>query len=113
MTGKELNRKTAEPARKDSGLRGHIAAIIALFALAVVAMAWFWSTRQPLETALPNGLIVAGAGAFVTAAIAYVRGMDLMDVFEMLGEAFMGLFALIGAILNGIWSAICGIFGWD
>ena len=31
----------------------------------------------------------------------------------MLGELFMGVFALIGAILQGIWSVICGIFGWD
>ena len=31
----------------------------------------------------------------------------------MLGELFIGVFALIGAILKGIWSMICGIFGWD
>ena len=41
-------RKTEKPQRQRApGLRGHIAAIVALVALAIVAAAWFWTARQP------------------------------------------------------------------
>ena len=39
--------------------------------------------------------------------------MDFMDVIEMLGELVMGVFAVIGAIVKGILSFICGLFGWN
>ena len=91
----------------------HVAAIIALFALAIVAVAWFWTTRQPQQTVLPNGIIVIGIGAFVTSCIAYVRGMDASDVLEMLGDVASGLFSLIGAILLGIWNWFLGLIGLD
>ena len=39
--------------------------------------------------------------------------LDALDVLELLGDLFMGLLSLIGAILKGIWDTILGIFGWD
>lgn len=113
MTDQDLNGQNAQRKQRSSGARGHVAAIIALFALAIVAVAWFWTTRQPQQTVLPNGIIVIGAGAFVTSCIAYVRGMDASDVLEMLGDVASGLFSLIGAILLGIWNWFLGLIGLD
>lgn len=111
MTDQDLNRKAER--QRASSLRGHVAAIIALFALAIVAVAWFWTTRQPQDTVLPNGIIAIGIGAFVTSCIAYVRDMDASDVLEMLGDVFMGLLSVIGAILLGIWNWFLGLIGLD
>ena len=102
------------------GLRGHIGAIIALFALAVVAVAWFWTTRKPPQEAglsaslgAEHGIIVVGAGAFLTALVACIRNMDASEILEMLGDLNVGLFSLIATILKGIWNSILGICGWD
>ena len=111
MTDQDVNQKTER--KRAPSLRGHIAAIIALFALAIVAVAWFWTARQPQDTVLPNGIIAIGIGAFVTACIAYVRDMDASDVMEMLGDVIAGLFSLIGAILLGIWNWFLGLIGLD
>ena len=58
-------------------------------------------------------MIALGAGALVTALIAYVRDMDASDVLEMLGDVFMGLLSVIGAILLGIWNWFLGLIGLD
>jgi hypothetical protein len=113
MIDQDLNSGKAERKQRSSGLRGHVAAIIALFALAIVAVAWFWTTRQPQQTVLPNGIIVIGVGAFVTAVVAYVRDMDASDVLEMLGDVIFSLFSVIGAILKGIWNWFLGLIGLD
>jgi len=113
MTEQNSNGQKTVRQERGSGLRGHIAAIVALFALAIVAVAWFWTTRQPQESVLPNGIIAIGIGAFVTSCIAYVRGMDASDVLEMLGDVFMGLLSVIGAILLGIWNWFLGLIGLD
>ena len=105
----------ASDTRKRSG--NHLAGAIALLALAVVAVAWFWTTHHPAQPdaglGLPDGVMAVGAGAFVTALIAQIRAMSFWDVLEMLWEAILGLFWLVGAMLKGIWSFICGLFGWD
>jgi hypothetical protein len=111
-------RKTAKPPRRRApGLRGHIAAILALVALAIVAAAWFWTARQPPPVeagfGLPHRVIVVGCGAFVAALIAEIRAMSLADVLEAAWDLLLGLFALIGAILKGIWNAILSLLGWD
>ena len=96
--------------------RNHVAGAIALLALAVVAAAWFWTTRQPAPDAglgVPHGVIVVSAGVFITALLAEIRAMSFWDVLEMLWDAVLGLFSLIGAVLRGIWSFICGLFGWN
>jgi hypothetical protein len=104
----------ADTERKRS--RNHVAGVIALIALAVVAAAWFWTTRQPPHQAslgVPHVVMVVGAGTFITALLAEIRAMSLWDVLEMLWEAVLALFSLIGAVLKGIWRVICGLFGWD
>jgi hypothetical protein len=111
-------RKTEKPPRQRApGLRGHTAAIVALVALAIVAAAWFWTTRQPPQVEAGFGLaqrvIVVGCGAFVAALIAEIRAMSLADVVEAAWDLLVGLFALIGAILKGIWNGILSLLGWD
>jgi hypothetical protein len=104
----------ADTARKRSG--NHVAGAIALLALAVVAAAWFWTTRQPPSEAglgTPHVVMVVGAGAFITALLAEIRAMSFWDVLEMLWEAVLGLLSLIGLVLKGIWNFICGLFGWN
>jgi hypothetical protein len=106
----------AKDAPRERASGNYIAGAIALLALAVVAAAWLWTTRQPPSDAglgLPHGVIVVGVCTFVTALIAAIRSMSLWDVLEMLLEAFLGLLSLVGAVLKGIWSFICGLFGWN
>jgi hypothetical protein len=111
----EIESRNAGTARKPSERRGHGAAILVLAALAMIAVAWFWTMRTPQKAGLgaEHVVLVIGAGALVSAAIAYVREMDFIDVLEMLGALCMGLVSLVGAILKGIWDTILGFFGWD
>ena len=113
MTDKECTGQQAETRKSAGGLRSAIALTIALVSLAITGIAWLWAAHLAQQVAMQNGVIAGGVVVCITSVIAYVRGMDLTDVFEMLGDVFMGLFAVIGAILKGIWSMICGIFGWD
>ena len=104
----------ARAERKRSG--HHVAGAIALLALVVVGAAWFWTTRHPAHEAslgVLHGVMVVGAGVFVTALIAEIRAMSLWDVLEMLWDAVLGVLSFIGAVLKGIWSFICGLFGWN
>ena len=110
--------KTGKPERqRRRSLGGHIATIVMLLALAVAAAAWFWTTRQPPQVAggpgLPHGIIIVGSGAFIAALIVQIYTMTLAEVLETAWDLIVGLFALIGAILKGIWNAILGLFGWD
>jgi hypothetical protein len=54
-----------------------------------------------------------GCGAFIAALIVQICTMTLADVLETAWDLLVGLFALIGAILKGIWNAILGLLGWD
>jgi len=109
------------PRPRAPGLRGHIAALVAVAALAVAAAAWFWATRQPTQAeadlALSQRIIVVGCGAFVAALIAEIRAMSFSDVVEAAWDLFvglvLGLLALIGAILRAIWNAILSLLGLD
>src|SRR3954465_2832121 len=64
-------RKAEKPQRQRApGLRGHVAAAVALVALAIAIAAWFWTTRQPPQAeeaslALSYRVIVVGCGAFI------------------------------------------------
>ncbi len=110
-----IRKKDAPPHQRASGLRGHVAAVVALVALAIATGAWFWTTRQPPQAvlSLPHGVIVLGGSAFVAALIAEIRAMSLMDVLDAAWDLAAGLLALIGAILKGIWNGILGLFGWN
>jgi hypothetical protein len=108
--------KPNEPPRRREGLRGHVAGIVALAALAVVVVAWFWTTRQPAPDAgigLPHGVIVAGAGVFIASLVAEIRSMSLSDVLEAVWELIVGLFSLVGAILKAVWNGLMALLGWD
>lgn len=108
-------RKTDTPRERVPRARGPVAAVVALMALAIVAGAWFWMTRQPMrvELGLPHGVIVAGCGAVVAGLIAWMRAMSLWDVLELVWALVLGVFALIGAVLRAIWNAFLGLIGWD
>jgi hypothetical protein len=110
MSDTDCNSK--ETARS-AGLRDHAPIIVALFAAAVIVVAWFWIKQQPQEAVLPSGLLAIGACTFVTAMIAYVREMDVADVLEMLGDVFSALLSVIGAILKGIRDWFLGLIGLD
>jgi hypothetical protein len=96
---------------------GHAAAIVALVALVAAAVAWWWTTHQPLQPdaglGMPHAVIVIGGATFVLALLAQIRAMSFMDVLELLWSLVLGVFGLIGMILRGIWSFICGLFGWN
>ncbi len=112
MNGQVPEKQVA--ARKVKALSGHGAVIFVLAALAMIAVAWFWVMRKPPQRlGAEHVVLVIGASALVSAVIAHVREMDLADVLELLGNLFMGLLTLIGAILKGIWDTILGFLGWD
>ena len=97
--------------------RSPVAGIIAVLALAVAGVTWWWTTRQPPQPdaglGLPHGIIVLGAGTFLMALLAQIRAMSLTDVLELLWELIVGFFYLIGALLKGLWLLVCRLFGWD
>jgi hypothetical protein len=104
----------AEPTRARS-TRRYVAGLVTLAVLAVMAAAWFWITHQPPQTevGLPYGaIVVVSAGALMAALIAAIR-MSLADFLELALDAILGLFAVLGAILKGLWNFVCGLFGWD
>ena len=112
MTDKELSGQQAEKRKNAGGMRATIALTIALLSLAVAGVAWFWTVRLAEQVMAQNGIIAGGIIVCVTSVVAYFRDMDFMDVIEMLGALVTGFFSLVGAILKGIWDAICSIFGW-
>jgi hypothetical protein len=95
--------------------RRYVAGLVALAALAVMAAAWFWTTRQPqpTEVGLPHGVILVGSGALVAALIAAIRNMSLLEILELAWDVIVGLFAVLGAMLKGVWNFLCSLFGWD
>jgi len=99
------------PARS---VRRYVAGLLVLVVLAGMAAAWFWITRQPPQTeAGPHAVVVVvvGAGALMAGLIiAVIRSMSLADIVELTLD---GLFAVLGAILKGLWDFVCGLFGWD
>lgn len=102
--------------RRASGLRNHAAAIVALFALAAVAVAWFWSRQQTQVDAglgAPEGVMVIGAGTFIGAMVAAIRSMSFLDALELIWELILGVFVVIGAVLKGLWSWFLGLLGLD
>jgi hypothetical protein len=108
--------KQNEPRReRAANLRGTIAVVIALVALAVAVGTWFWLARQAAQVAIgvPHGVIAIGSGAFIAALVAAMRTMSLSDVLDLIWAAFVGILALIGAVLRGIWGAFLSLIGWD
>jgi len=96
-----------------TGLVAGLAALIALVALGISLYGLFkQSTTASLESQLPY-LIAAGSGMTIAAVIAAFRSMGVLDILEAVWGAIEMLFALIGAILKGIWNAILGLFGWN
>jgi hypothetical protein len=95
--------------------RRYVAGLVTLAVLAAIAAAWFWITHQPPQTeaGLPHTtIVVVGAGALVAALVAAIR-MSLADILELALDVIVGLFAVLGAILKGLWNFVCGLFGWD
>ena len=114
MNGQEPEKQVA--ARKVKALSGPGAVIFVLAALAMIAVAWFLVMRKPSQQAGLGAeclVLFIGANALVTAVIAYLRDMDLADALDMLINPFLGVLALIGAILKAIWDTILGFLGWD
>jgi hypothetical protein len=115
----QTQQPSSEPAPKRRSGRGHVAGIVALFALFVVVAAWFWNSFQPssppgVEAGLgaPHGVMVVGAGAFIAALIAQLRTMSAWEVLEVAWELLLGLFGLIGAVLKGVLNWFLGLIGW-
>jgi hypothetical protein len=108
------NPSEIRPPRRE---RSPVAGIIAVLALLLAGATWWWTMRQPPQPdaglGLSHGIIVIGAGTFVLALLAQIRAMSFLDVLELLWELILGFFYLIGAMLKGIWSFICGLIGWN
>ena len=95
--------------------RRYAAGLITLAVLALMAAVWFWATRQtaPTEAGFPHyTIVVVGAGALMAALVAAIR-MSLADILELALDVIVGLFAVLGAMLKGLWNFVCGLFGWD
>jgi len=95
------------------GLVAGFAVLIALVALGISLYGLVkQSATAALEIQVPY-IIAACGGLTIAAVIAAFRSMSVWDIFEALWEAVTMLFALIGAMLKGIWNAILGLFGWN
>jgi hypothetical protein len=95
---------------------GTVAGIAVLVAFVALGIAIYGLIKQSatasLEIQLPY-VIAAGGGLTIATIIAMIRGMGAWDILEAVWEAVALLFAMIGAVLKGIWDAIMGLFGWN
>ena len=80
--------------------------------------------NRPISRLVSFGLLSMGLKAshasvltlfvgIIAALIAEIRAMSLLDVLEVAWSMVVGLFALIGAILKGIWNGILSLLGRD
>jgi hypothetical protein len=88
--------------------------VVALVALAAAAGAWFWARQAP-HTGIgpPHGVMVLGAGAFLTAMIAAIRDMSLSEVLHATWDLIVRVLSTLADIVMGIWDFIAGLLDWD
>ena len=99
--------------RMSAGVVAGIAVLVAFAALGISLYGLIKkSATASLEIQLPY-VIAAGGGMTIATIIAMIRSMSVWDILEAVWEAVALLFAMIGAVLKGIWNAILGLFGWD
>lgn len=103
--------------RRASGLRRHIAGMIALVALFVAVAAWFWMSRQGAPAGggieVAHGVIADGATTFIVALIAEIRDMSLSEILEAAWELLLAGFAMIGAVLKAFGAWLLGLLFWN
>ena len=95
---------------------GAIVGLAVLVALVAIGLSIYGLVKQSLNASLEAQLpylIAAGGGMTIAAIIAMIRSMSVFDILEAMLDAVFLLFAMIGAVLKGIWNAILGLFGWD
>jgi hypothetical protein len=103
----------ARQRRMGAGVVAGLAVLVALVALGISIYGLIkQSATASLEIQLPY-VIAAGGGMTIATIIAMIRSMSVSDMLEAVWEAVALLFAMIGAVLKGIWNAILGLFGWD
>ena len=103
----------AAPRRLGAGAVAGLAVLVAFVALGISIYGYVkQSATASLEIQLPY-VIAAGGGLTIATIIAMIRSMSVWDILEAVWEAIALLFAMIGAVLKGIWNAIMGLFGWN
>jgi hypothetical protein len=99
--------------RMSAGVVAGLAVLVAFVALGISIYGLIkQSATASLEIQLPY-VIAAGGGMIIATVIATFRNMGVWDILEAVWEAVALLFAMVGAVLKGIWNAIMGLFGWD
>jgi hypothetical protein len=99
--------------RIGAGVIAGLAVLVAFVALGISIYGLIkQSATASLEIQLPY-VIAAGGGMTIATIIAMSRSMSVWDILEAVWEAVALLFAMVGAVLKGIWNAILGLFGWD
>lgn len=113
MSGQQPSAKRAPQRRMGAGVVAGLAVLVAFVALGISIYGLVkQSATASLEIQLPT-MIVAGGGLTVAAIIAMIRSMSLWDILEAVWDAVALVFAMVGAVLKGIWNAILGLFEWD
>jgi hypothetical protein len=99
--------------RMGAGVVAGLAVLVALVALGLSLYGLIkQSATASFEIQLPY-VIAAGGGMTIATIIATIRSMSVWDILEAVWAAVALLFAMIGAVLKGIWNAVLGLFGWD
>ena len=110
------DRPPTDGARRPRSAGGLVAGIAVIVSLAALAISLYSLVRQSATAAIEIQVayvIAAGGGSVMAALIAYIRDMSAWDVLEAVFDAIAGLFALVGAVVKGIWNAILSLFGLD
>jgi hypothetical protein len=71
------------------------------------------ASRQLVETALPDGLMVIGAGGCIAVLAAWLYAGGVVAILEAVWDAVCAIATLFAAILSAIWHGLLSLLGWD
>lgn len=93
--------------------RRPLVGLTVLLALAGLVVFAVHASRQVVETALSDGLVVIGAGGCITVLAVWLYGGGVMAILEAVWDAVCAIAAVFAAILSAIWHGLLSLLGWD
>ena len=95
------------------GLRRPLVGLTVLLALAGLIAFAVHASRQLVETALTDGLMVIGAGGCIAVLAARLYAGGGVAILEAVWDAACAITTLFAAVLSAFWHGLLSLLGWD